>query len=129
MFLDINNRKVFSLSFGAGPRTLLAHGGWVGDSELWLLQFEILSQSWRTVTYDHRGTGLTTSVPVDITREGLTADLFAVMDALEIEQCVLAAESSGVLVALGAYFAHPERFEGLVLVDGYPGAAEVQPDA
>jgi len=123
VFLDINNRKVFSLSFGGGPRTLLAHGGWVGDSELWLQPFKILSQSWRTVTYDHRGTGLTTSVPDDITWQGLVDDLFAVMDALEIETCVLAGESSGVLVALGAYFAHPDRFDGLVLVDGYPGSS------
>ncbi len=70
MFLDINGRKLHSLSFGAGPRTLLAHGGWVGDLELWLHPFEILSQAWRTVTYDHRGTGLTTSVPDDINRRG-----------------------------------------------------------
>ena len=122
MFLDINNRKVFSLSFGVGPRTFLAHGGWMGDSELWLQPFEILSQSWRTVTYDHRGTGLTTSVPDDITRQGLVDDLFTVMDALAIEKCILAGESSGVLIALEAYFAHPDRFDGLALVDGYPGS-------
>lgn len=126
MFLDINNRKVFAMSFGAGPRTFLAHGGWVGDSELWLQPFEILSRSWRTVSYDHRGTGLTASVPDDITRQGLIDDLFAVMDALEIETCVLAGESSGVLVALGAYFDHPDRFDGLVLVDGYPGSTAPQ---
>lgn len=124
MFLDINNRKVFSLSFGAGPRTFLAHGGWVGNSELWLHPFEILSQSWRAVTYDHRGTGLTTSVPNDITQQGLVDDIFAIMDALQIETCVLAGESSGVHVALGAYFAHPDRFEGLVLVDGNPGSSD-----
>lgn len=128
MFLDIGDRKVFSLSFGPGPRTFLAHGGWVGDSELWLQPFEILSRSWRAVTYDHRGTGLSTSVPDDITWQGLVDDLFAVMDALDIEKCVLAGESSGVLVALGAYFAHPERFDGLVLVDGYPGTTASRSD-
>jgi hypothetical protein len=36
MFLDINGCKMHSLSFGAGPRTFLAHGEWVGDLELWL---------------------------------------------------------------------------------------------
>jgi pimeloyl-ACP methyl ester carboxylesterase len=124
VFLDINKRKVFSLSFGAGPRTFLAHGGWVGDSELWLQPLEVLSQSWRAVTYDQRGTGLTTSVPNDITHQGLVDDLFAVMDALEIETCVFAGESSGVLIVLEAYFTHPERFDGLVLVDGYPGSSD-----
>lgn len=122
MFLDINGRKIHSLSFGVGTHTFLAHGGWVGDLELWLQPFETLSQAWRTVTYDHRGTGITTSVPNDINREGIIADLFAVMDRLGIDRCVLAGESTGALVALLAYFAHPERFEGLVLVDGFPTA-------
>lgn len=128
MFLDMNGRQIFSLSFGAGSRTFLAHGGWVGNSELWLQPFEVLSRSWRTVTYDHRGTGITPSVPDDITREGLVDDLFAVMDRLEIDRCVLAGESSGVLIALLAYFRHPERFEGLVLVDGGPGEPATDDD-
>jgi pimeloyl-ACP methyl ester carboxylesterase len=126
VFLDINNRKLFTLSFGAGPRTVLAHGGWVGGSEVWLLPFETLSRSWRTVTYDHRGTGLTTSVPDDITWQGLVDDVFAVMDALQIETCVLAGESSGVLVVLDAYFTHPERVDALILVDGHPGSFDPQ---
>jgi pimeloyl-ACP methyl ester carboxylesterase len=42
-------------------------------------------------------------------------DLLAVLDALEVEQCVLAAESSGTAVALTAAHQHPERFKGLVL--------------
>jgi len=45
-----------------------------------------------------------------------------VTDKLGIARCVLAGESTGALVALLAYVAHPERFEGLVLVDGFPTA-------
>jgi pimeloyl-ACP methyl ester carboxylesterase len=122
MFLDIDGRKIHSLTFGVGPRTLVAHGGWVGSLELWLHPFEILSQSWRTVTYDHRGTGITTCVPDDIHREGIITDLFAVLDTLGIDRCVLSGESTGALVALLAYFAYPERFDGLVLVDGFPAS-------
>jgi pimeloyl-ACP methyl ester carboxylesterase len=55
-------------------------------------------------------------------------DLFAVMDALDIETCVLAGESSGVDVVLHAYFTHPDRFDGLVLVDGDPGSSGGPPD-
>jgi 3-oxoadipate enol-lactonase len=124
MFLDINGRKIFSLSYGMGPRTFLAHGGWVGNLELWLQPFETLSRSWRAVAYDHRGTGNTTSVPDDISREGIVDDLFVVMDRLGIERCVLAGESTGALVALLAYFARPERVEGLVLVDGFSASPD-----
>jgi pimeloyl-ACP methyl ester carboxylesterase len=48
----------------------------------------------------------------------MTADVFAVMDALNIDRCVLAAESAGATIALMAALARPERFTGLVLVDG-----------
>jgi pimeloyl-ACP methyl ester carboxylesterase len=42
----------------------------------------------------------------------MVADVLAVMDALAIDQCVLAAESAGVAVALQAALAAPERLSG-----------------
>ena len=56
--------------------------------------------------------------PVEsITFERLVYDIFAVMDALKIERCVLAAESAGALTALAAAWRQPDRITGLVLVD------------
>ena len=118
MFLDIAGNKVFTLSFGSGPRTILAHSGWVGNFEDWIGVLAPLSQSWRTVVYDHRGTG-ETLVPVEsITHEALVDDVFAVMDALSIRKCVLAGFSRGVMTAMRAMLRHPERFEGLILMNG-----------
>jgi pimeloyl-ACP methyl ester carboxylesterase len=45
-------------------------------------------------------------------------DVFAVLDACNVEHCVLAAESAGALIALGAALKHPKRITGLVIVDG-----------
>ncbi len=45
-------------------------------------------------------------------------DLFRVLDALKVTSCVLAGESSGAFVVLEAALRQPERFNGLVLVDG-----------
>lgn len=118
MYLKSNDADILVSSFGAGPRTLLAHGGWVGSGELWSAPFEILSQSWRTITYDHRGTGGTRCIAPEITFELLVQDLFRVMDALHVETCVLAAESMGAMVALEAALRCPERFSGLVIVGG-----------
>ncbi len=118
MFLRSDDADLFVTSFGRGPRTFVAHGGWVGSGELWLQPFEKLSERWRTVTYDHRGTGATVSRAEKITFELLVSDLFRVLDFLEIGQCVLAGESSGSLVVLEAALRQPERFTGLVLVDG-----------
>lgn len=117
MFLKTADADLFISSFGAGPRTLVAHGGWVGSGELWLQPFELLSARWRCVTYDHRGTGATLHRGASITADVLIDDLFRVLDACRIDRCVLAGESSGAMIAMEAVLRHPERFEGLVLVD------------
>lgn len=118
MFLDIDGNKVFSLSFGKGPRTLLAHSGWIGNFEDWIATLAPLSETWRTVVYDHRGAG-ETQVPVElITPEALVEDVFRVMDAANIDRCVLAGFSRGTVTVMRAALLHPERFEGLVLMNG-----------
>ncbi|MBK9053606.1 MAG: alpha/beta hydrolase [Chloroflexi bacterium] len=118
MFITSGEAQLLTVSFGPGPRTLLAFGGWVGSWELWAQPFITLSQTWRTVAYDHRGAGATLCPVSSITMTNMVDDVFAVMDALAIEQCVLAAESAGAAVALQAVLQHPERFTGLVIVDG-----------
>lgn len=124
MFLDIDGNKIFALSIGGAPRTILAHSGWVGNVEDWLATLAPLSASWRTVVYDHRGTG-ESRVPVEkITPEALVDDVFGVMDALDIDRCVLAGFSRGVATVLQAALRAPERFDGLILANGSGG---VQP--
>ena len=126
MFLPINGHLINVVAFGPGPRTFLGVGGWAGSWELWQQPFEELSRTWRTVSYDHRGTGETVVPPGAITLDGLVADVFGVLDALGIERCVLGAESAGARTALAAALERPERFAGLVIVDGnYTGRATV----
>lgn len=118
MFLTIGEHRINVVAFGPGPRTFVGVGGWAGSWELWQQPFEELSRTWRTVSYDHRGTGETVVPPEAITLDGMVSDLFGIMDALGIDRCVLGAESSGARTALTAALEHPDRFAGLVLVDG-----------
>ena len=118
MFIKSQDADLFVTSFGSGSRTIVAHGGWVGSGELWQQPFEALSRHWRTVTYDHRGTGATVNRAQAITFELLVTDLFRVLDTLDIRSCVLAGESSGACIVLEAALRQPRRFSGLVLVDG-----------
>ena len=121
MFIEVDGQQVFALSFGTGDQTLLSHGGWIGSSEVWLPTMELLSPTWRTVAYDHRGAGATTAPLEAITYEALVDDLFRVMDALDIDRCVAGGESAGTQIVLHAALLHPERFSGMVLVDGSAG--------
>jgi pimeloyl-ACP methyl ester carboxylesterase len=118
MLISHADAQLYTVAFGNGPRTLLALGGWVGSWDLWTETFCLLSQSWRTVAFDHRGCGATLAPIESINLPLLVADVLAVMDALAIEQCVLAGESAGVAVALQAALAAPERFSGLICVAG-----------
>ena len=118
MFVTVDASQFFVVSFGGGPRTLVGVGGWTGSWEVWADVFGILSRSWRTVGIDHRGTGATLAETNGVTFPQMADDLLAVLDQLGIDQCVLAAESSGAATALTAVAQQPERFQGLVLSGG-----------
>ncbi len=121
MFIETRGTRLFVSSFGDGPRTALALGGWIGSGEMWLPVLGLLNRSWRTVTFDQRGAG-TSHVPNsrDITREAWVDDVFVVMDAQGIERCLVMSDSSGCFPAVLAALKCPERFTGLVIVGGAP---------
>ncbi len=120
MFLRTDDGALLNaVAFGAGPRTLVAHGGWTGSWELWQGPFEVLSaRGWRCIAYDHRGTGATVADPATITSERLVLDLVAVLDAFAVERCVLAGESMGAVTVGEAAVRLGARVAGLVLVGG-----------
>lgn len=124
MFLKTADADLFVSEYGpTRGNTIVAHGGWVGSGELWAQPFEKLSKRWRCITYDHRGTGATQHRGGPIDPGMLVDDLFRVLDALDVERCVLAGESAGGLTVLQAARRAPERFSGLVLVGArYQGA-------
>lgn len=118
MFITRPDAQLYTASFGAGPRTFVALGGWVGSWELWAEPFTLLSRSWRTIGFDHRGAGATIALAESITVHSMVDDLFTVLDAYAVPRCVLAAESAGAAVALQAVLQQPQRFSALVVVAG-----------
>lgn len=117
MFLKRDDATLFITECGGGPPTFVAHGGFVGSGELWADAFALLSRTWRTITYDHRGTGVTRQLG-RITGEQLIDDLDQVLRATGASRPVLAGESMGAKVVLAAALREPDRYTGLVIVDG-----------
>lgn len=124
MFLDVDGYQLHAVEFGAGTTTFVAHGGWVGNWELWQEPFQLMQSRWRCLAYDHRGSGASSFPAETINPTVLVDDLFRVMDHFEVVSCVLAGESLGALTCLQAVARDPSRFDGLVLVDGIPAASE-----
>ena len=108
------------------PVIVLLHGS-NADLHTWQEWSDALKTDYRVIRYDQRGHGLTGPAPGgDYALEDFVGDLDAVADALDLERFTLAGNSMGGGIAMGYAMAHPDRLDGLVLVDasGAPVARE-----
>jgi hypothetical protein len=67
---------------------------------MWQGPMEVLSCNWRVAGVDQRGSRETLCSPESISLSAMVGDLFRVMDALDIERCVLGSESHGMTVVV-----------------------------
>jgi pimeloyl-ACP methyl ester carboxylesterase len=118
MFLEIQGQVINTVSFGQGGMTVVGIAGAFGTWEVWQQPFELLSSMHRTVGYDHFGTGQTRVPRELVTFEQQTVLLVNMLDAYDIERCILAGDSNMSAVALEVAHRHPGRVDGLILVSG-----------
>lgn len=111
--LTIGADEIYYEDHGAGPAIVLAHGVG-GNHASWFNQVEILSRSYRVITFDHRGFGRSSDV-AGLGRSGFVPDLTALLDHLAVERAVLVGQSMGGGTCLAFATAHPERVAALVL--------------
>ena len=81
----------------------------------WLQWLEALSQRWKLVRYDGRGTGLSDREVIDFSLESQMLDLEGVVDRLALEQFDLFAPHSAGPPALAYAVRHPQRVRHLIL--------------
>ena len=128
MFHRVGTRWVHSVSFGSGPGTLVGIAGSFANWEIWAPTFEQLSSRWRVVGFDHDGVGQTKVPTEQITRERHLETLFSVLDAQHVDRCVIAGDSNNATLALEAVLHQPERFSGVVIINGHAWGFDT-PDA
>jgi len=123
-FVDVNGLTVHYKETGEGePVIILLHG--FGASEFsWGEVMGPLSKSGRVIAYDRPGFGLTKR-PMDgnwtgtnpYGVQGNVELLDGLMDELGVDKAILVGNSAGGEVAAAYAIEHPERVQGLVLVD------------
>jgi pimeloyl-ACP methyl ester carboxylesterase len=116
VFVKVGEQLVHSIRSGSGARTVVGIPGSFGTTEIWEQPFEVLSTRYRTIVFDHFGTG-ETHVPEElVTFESQIGLVVGLLDELGVSACVLAGDSSMAAVAVEVARRHPERVEALVLV-------------
>lgn len=104
---------------GTGPPLVLCDG-FACDGFIWPYVIDHFHEEFTIVRWHYRGHGRS-ATPEDLHRltiEDLCADLLAVLDALELDQAILAGHSMGVQVILQAFGLFPERVRALIPVCG-----------
>lgn len=85
------------------------------DARIWDGVISRLTQSYRVVSYDKRGHGLSDIPAGDYSLDDHLDDLFGLVDHLGIERFALGGVSIGGLIAQGAALRAPERLAALVI--------------
>lgn len=103
---------------GAGPPVIFCHGTFM-DRTMFDPQIESLSDDYRIVAYDTRARTDQYAGPYDL--YDLADDCAALMDAKEIDSCVLGGMSMGGFMAMRFAERYPDRLKGLVFIDSTAG--------
>jgi pimeloyl-ACP methyl ester carboxylesterase len=105
--------------FGAGPPVLLVHG--LGSSGAdWAFQIPPLVATRRVIVPDLRGSGRLATARGPFSIAGFADELWALVDALELDTIDLVGFSLGGAVALEMALAQPQRVTRLVTINSLP---------
>jgi pimeloyl-ACP methyl ester carboxylesterase len=103
---------------GAGRDFLLVHG-LASNARTWDLVASVLSAAGHhVVAIDQRGHGLSDKPETGYGFEEVTADLAVLIDAVGLDQPIVAGQSWGGNVVVEFAHRYPDMLSGLVLVDG-----------
>jgi len=109
--VDVPGGRLFLLDEGSGPPIVLLHAG-IADHRAWNDMVPLLNAAgYRTIRYDQRGAGATTTEDVEFSR---IEDLVAVLDASGAGRAVLVGNSMGGVLAFDTAIEAPGRVVAIV---------------
>lgn len=123
--VDVNGVSLYYEVTGHGPPLVLAHGFACG-LRMWDPQVNVLARSWRVVTYDVRGHGISEAPddPAAYSQAISVADLRALLEHLKMRRASVGGLSMGGNIALNFALAHPDMVTALIVADTGAGSDE-----
>lgn len=125
--ISVDGARLHYEEYGKG-QPILFFNELAADQRSWEGQLHRFARSHRLITFNYRGCP-PSSVPEDpaaYSHETLVNDALALLDALGIDQALLAGHGTGGNIALGVALAAPGRVKALVLAGS--GAGSGDPD-
>lgn len=110
----INGIDFYYELHGEGPAIVFAHGG-AGNHLVWWQQVPVFSRSYKCVTIDHRGFGMSRDVRDGPGSAAYVEDARCLLDHLGIDKAMMVGQSMGGITALGFATTYPLRTNALVL--------------
>ncbi len=98
---------------GSGPALVLA-AGLGGTGSYWDINLSTLSRHFTVYTFDQRGTGKSSRVPVESV-EQMSADLIAILDDARLEQVHYLGHSTGGAIGAATAMDYPGRLRSLMI--------------
>jgi pimeloyl-ACP methyl ester carboxylesterase len=109
---------------GEGPDVVFVHGI-TGNLAIWHLHLvPALAGRFRTLTYDLRGHGLSSTPPTGYSLDDMAGDLLELLDALAIERPVVIGHSYGADIGLYLAANHPDRVAEVIAIEAALPAME-----
>ena len=119
-FADTNGIKICYSVHGDGFPIILIHG--IGaKKETWIAQLKALSNKYKVIAIDVRGTGKSDRPNILYTMEMLADDIKGLMDHLKIEKAHIAGRSMGGMIAQHFALKYSKQVEKLILITTSPG--------
>lgn len=113
--VKINNVELYYEVKGEGEVLVFTHGAsW--DHRQWDPQVKVLSEQYKTITWDVRGHGKSSLPKGKVDSEDFTNDLVGLLEYLNVKEAHLCGLSMGGHISLQTAFRHPERVKSLVLI-------------
>jgi pimeloyl-ACP methyl ester carboxylesterase len=121
-YLNVGGSKLYYETIGEGYPLTLIHDGLV-DGRVWDEQVSFFAEQYQVIRYDRRGYGRSERPWADYSN---VADLYALLNFLEIEHTSLMGVSAGGMIAIDFALAHSARVDALALVganvNGFEGS-------